>query len=159
MPLFQEPKQQEEIIPDPEVSIEKIDQNIVEKEVEKVEETVQNVPLNLGSQNVIEDKIESKEDIPIGRPKRNIKPKSFADAEIPEPPSHLMESYYNLELAEESINHILKYIDELCIYINNVDQDMERSTEVNNGLNQAVNCYRIKLQGKAYFYAPFNFSD
>ena len=87
-------------------------------------------------------KIESKEDIPLGRPKRTIKPRKL---EIPEPPSNLLESYYNMELTEESINHILKYIDELCIYVNNVDQDMERSTEVNNNLNNAVNCYRAKL--------------
>ena len=60
----------------------------------------------------------------------------------------MLESYYNLELTEESINHILKYIDELCVYINNVDQDMDRSTEVNNNLNSAVNCYRSEYSAK-----------
>ena len=107
------------------------------------QEVVMEVLAEESDQNAkVESKEDIREDIPLGRPKRTPKPRKL---EIPEPPTHLLESYYNMELTEESINHILKYIDELCIYVNNVDQDMERSTEVNNNLNNAVNVYRAKL--------------
>ena len=58
------------------------------------------------------------------------------------PPSHLLDSYYDLDLSEEFLSQVLKYVDDLCNFINNGDQNLERSMEVNENLNYAVSCYR-----------------
>ena len=51
----------------------------------------------------------------------------------------------NLDLAEEFIIFILQQVDELCENIKNGDPDNERTLEVNQNLNNAVRCYRSKL--------------
>ena len=51
----------------------------------------------------------------------------------------------NLLLSEEFIIFILKQVDELCENIKNGDPDVERVTEVHQGLNNVMSCYRNKL--------------
>ena len=51
----------------------------------------------------------------------------------------------NLELTEDFIFFILRQVDVLCENIRNGDPDQERTIEVNKNLNNAVNCYRSKL--------------
>ena len=51
----------------------------------------------------------------------------------------------NLDLTEEFINFVLQQVDELCENIKNGDPDNERTLEVNRNLNNAVSCYRGKL--------------
>ena len=65
--------------------------------------------------------------------------------QFPEPPTHLLDNYYELELTDDFLSQILKYVDDLCNFINNGDQNLERSMEVNQNLNNAVSCYRVKL--------------
>ena len=62
--------------------------------------------------------------------------------------SHLLDavtSNLNLDITEEFIISILKQVDELCDNIKNGDPDLERTLEVNQNLNEAVSCYRVKL--------------
>ena len=51
----------------------------------------------------------------------------------------------NLELSEEFITLILNTVDELCENIKIGDPNIQRTLEVNKNLNDAVNCYRSKL--------------
>ena len=51
----------------------------------------------------------------------------------------------NLDLTEEFMISILQQVDELCENIKNGDPDNERTLEVNQNLNDAVSCYRGKL--------------
>ena len=51
----------------------------------------------------------------------------------------------NLELSEQFIEFILNQVDSLCETIKNGDPDIIRTLEVNQKLNDAVHCYRIKL--------------
>ena len=51
----------------------------------------------------------------------------------------------NLELSEQFIEFILNQVDVLCETIKNGDPDIIRTLEVNQKLNDAVDCYRIKL--------------
>jgi len=50
----------------------------------------------------------------------------------------------NLDLTEEFIIFILQQVDELCENIKNGHPDAQRTLEVNENLNNAVSCYRIK---------------
>ena len=50
-----------------------------------------------------------------------------------------------LELSEEFVTTILKQVDELCENIQIGDPDLKRTLEVNQNLNNAVGCYRVKL--------------
>ena len=49
----------------------------------------------------------------------------------------------NLELSEEFAAFILNQVDELCEIIKNGDPDIKRTMDVNQKLNDAVDCYRI----------------
>jgi hypothetical protein len=51
----------------------------------------------------------------------------------------------NLDLTEEFLIFILQQVEELCENIKNGDPDNERTLEVNQNLNNAVSCYRGKL--------------
>jgi len=55
----------------------------------------------------------------------------------------------NLDLTEEFIILILQQVDELCENIKNGDPDDQRTLEVNQNLNNAVSCYRTKLDEKS----------
>ena len=48
-------------------------------------------------------------------------------------------------MSEDFVIFILRQVDELCENIRNGDPDLERTLEVNQNLNNAVNCYRSKL--------------
>ena len=95
----------------------------------------------------INQAVENIEDRPlkVKKRKKKSKQKVLQPLDLPEPPSHLLDSYYDLDLSEEFLSQVLKYVDDLCNFINNGDQNLERSMEVNQGLNSAVNCYRTKL--------------
>ena len=49
----------------------------------------------------------------------------------------------NLELSEEFAAFILSQVEELCEIIKNGDPDLKRTMNVNQKLNDAVDCYRI----------------
>ena len=51
----------------------------------------------------------------------------------------------NLELSEEFISLILQQVDDLCENIKHGDPDIQRTLEVNKNLNDAVSCYRSKV--------------
>ena len=91
---------------------------------------------------------ENNEDKPLKKKVKKQKKKSkkvLQPFDLLEPPSHLLDSYYDLDLSEEFLSQVLKYVDDLCNFINNGDQNLERSMEVNENLNYAVSCYRAKL--------------
>ena len=50
-----------------------------------------------------------------------------------------------LDLSEEFLVSILKQVNDLCENIKSGDPDIERTIKVNQNLNNAVNCYRNKL--------------
>ena len=54
-----------------------------------------------------------------------------------------------LNLSEEFLSEILKQVNELCDNIKNGDPDSERTQKVSQNLNDAVNCYRTKLDLKS----------
>ena len=79
------------------------------------------------------------------KPKKPRKtPKKEFAFELPQMPPHMME-YYDVDVTEDFVAAILKYIDDLCLIISNGDPNVERVMNVNQGLNNAVNCYREKL--------------
>ena len=53
--------------------------------------------------------------------------------------------YSFLNLSEEFVTTILKQVDKLCENIQIGDPDLKRTLEVNQNLNNAVGCYRVKL--------------
>ena len=65
--------------------------------------------------------------------------------DFPEPPANLLENYHDLDLSVEFLSQVFKYVDELCEYINNGDQNLDRSSVVIQNLNYAVSCYRVNL--------------
>ena len=52
---------------------------------------------------------------------------------------------YALNLSEEFLSGILKQVNELCDAVRNGDPDLKRTSQVNENLNNAVSCYRNKL--------------
>ena len=56
--------------------------------------------------------------------------------------------YSDLELSEEFLTTIIKYVDDLCDIISNGDPNLVRTLEVNQNLNDAVNCYKNELDVK-----------
>ena len=66
----------------------------------------------------------------------------------------------NLDLTEEFIILIVQQVDELCENIKNGDPDEQRTLEVNQNLNNAVSCYRSKLDlGKKFMVESDNELD
>ena len=51
---------------------------------------------------------------------------------------------------------ILKYVDDLCDIISNGDTNLVRTIEVNQNLNEAVNCYKNELEVKRQFLDQSN---
>ena len=56
----------------------------------------------------------------------------------------------NFELSEQFILFILKQVNELCEHIKSGDPDIERTMEVNQKLNNAVDCYILKLDSEIH---------
>jgi hypothetical protein len=52
---------------------------------------------------------------------------------------------YGLDLSEEFLSGIFKLVHELCDIIRSGDPNLRRTIEVNENLNNAVSCYRNKL--------------
>ena len=65
--------------------------------------------------------------------------------DLPLPPAHIMEQYHDLDLSEEFLSQVLKYVDDLCNFINNGDSNLERTMEINQNISTAVGIYRNKL--------------
>ena len=126
-------------------------QDSIEKENFKEEyiadpEIIQNEKLVESNEINQNQNPENNEDKPLQKKKvKKQKKKSkkvLQPFDLLEPPSHLLDSYYDLDLSEEFLSQVLKYVDDLCNFINNGDQNLERSMEVNENLNYAVSCYR-----------------
>ena len=93
--------------------------------------------------------LENEEDKPL-RKKRHKREKRksrrvLQNLNFPEPPANLLENYHDLDLSVEFLSQVFKYVDELCEYINNGDQNLDRSSVVIQNLNYAVSCYRVNL--------------
>ena len=56
----------------------------------------------------------------------------------------------DIDLAEEFINIVLQQVENLCETIANGDPCLPRRLEVNQNLNEAVSCYRVKLLYKQF---------
>ena len=70
--------------------------------------------------------------------------------EIKEPPIESQNYIFDddsafLDISEEFLTKILKQVDELCNEIQSGDPDFKRTIDVNQNLNNAVSCYRVKL--------------
>ena len=70
--------------------------------------------------------------------------------EIKEPPIESQNYIFDddsafLDISEEFLTKILKQVDELCNEIQIGDPDFKRTIDVNQNLNNAVSCYRLKL--------------
>ena len=59
----------------------------------------------------------------------------------------------NFELSEQFISFIIQQVNVLCEHIKSGDPDIERTREVNQKLNDAVDCYRIKLDPEKQIFA------
>merc|ERR1712228_448306 len=64
---------------------------------------------------------------------------------LPPLPSHLFDSYYDLDVSEEFLTTVLRYVDDVCNLISNGDPNLARSTEVSENMSKAVTCYRDEL--------------
>jgi hypothetical protein len=61
----------------------------------------------------------------------------------------------NFEVSEQFISFIIQQVDELCEYIKTGDPDTKRTREVNLKLNNAVDCYIIKLDSEIQFSVEY----
>ena len=68
-----------------------------------------------------------------------------SSVDLPEPPTGLLENYYDLDLSVEFLSQLFTYVNELCEFINNGDQNMDRTSVVIQNLNEAVSCYQDHL--------------
>ena len=94
----------------------------------------------------IEEKFDADENKPLKVKKTRRKTKKGVSLiDFPTLPSHLMENYHDLELSEEFLINILKYVDELCNTISNGDPILERTMIINQNLINSVSFYRSVL--------------
>merc|ERR1711997_701369 len=85
--------------------------------------------------------------------KKSIKQKNSANenlgdtssGDLPEPSGGLIENYYDLDLSVEFLSQLFTYVNELCEFINNGDQNINRTSVVIQNLNEAVSCYQDHL--------------
>ena len=68
-----------------------------------------------------------------------------SSVDLPEPPTGLLENYYDLDLSVEFLSQLFEYVNELCEYINDGDRNVNRSSVVIQNLNDAVRCYQDHL--------------
>jgi hypothetical protein len=68
-----------------------------------------------------------------------------SSVDLPEPPAGLIENYYDLDLSVEFLSQLFTYVNELCEFINNGDQNINRTSVVIQNLNDAVSCYQDHL--------------
>ena len=100
------------------------------------------------------DKVsESKTIIETLEPITEIETQEAQDFKVEE---HYDLEYSDLELSEEFLTTIIKYVDDLCDIISNGDPNLVRTLEVNQNLNDAVNCYKNELEVKRQFLEQSN---
>ena len=63
----------------------------------------------------------------------------------PKPSDSLLDSYYDFELSVEFLSQLFQYVNELCEFINEGDQNVSRSSIVIQHLNDSVKPYRANL--------------
>merc|ERR1711997_226609 len=71
--------------------------------------------------------------------------KSLPNVDLPEPSAGLLENYYDLDLSVEFLSQLFTYVNELCEFIDNGDQNIDRTSIVIQNLNEAVSCYQDHL--------------
>jgi hypothetical protein len=96
---------------------------------------------------------ENDENVPLAKGKKSRKKKQSKkllqdSLELSESASNLLEAYSDLDLSEDFLTSILKYVDDLCSIINDGDPNLERKVEVIQNLNNDVTCYRTQLEMK-----------
>ena len=71
--------------------------------------------------------LDIEEEKPLKKKKHQKKPmKSFPHVDLPEPPAGLLENYYDLDLSVEFLSQLFEYVNELCDFVNNGDQNVDR---------------------------------
>mgnify|MGYP007045151127 CR=1 FL=1 len=68
-----------------------------------------------------------------------------SSVDLPEPPTGLIENYCDFDLSVEFLSQLFTYVNELCEFINNGDQNIDRTSVVIQNLNEAVSCYQDHL--------------
>merc|ERR1719400_2266234 len=68
-----------------------------------------------------------------------------SSVDLPEPSAGLLENYYDLDLSVEFLSQLFTYVNELCEFIDNGDQNIDRTTIVIQNLNEAISCYQDHL--------------
>ena len=84
------------------------------------------------------------------------RPKKVSQFDLPGLPPRLVDVYDDIELSEEFLTTILKYINDLCDIISNGDPNLERKVEVIQNLNNDVTCYRNELDVKKQMLEELN---
>ena len=73
------------------------------------------------------DKVDIEEEKPFKKKKPKKKAtKSLPHFGLPEPPAGLLENYYDLDLSVEFLSQLFAYVNELCDFVNNGDQNVDR---------------------------------
>ena len=100
----------------------------------------------LFSNETVNDNVDFEEEKPLKKKKLKKKSmKSLPNVDLPEPPTGLLENYYDLDLSVEFLSQLFEYVNELCEYINDGDRNVNRSSVVIQNLNNAVSCYQDHL--------------
>ena len=110
--------------------------------------------------DLVKVKMEETEDVeetkPLKLKKSRKRPKISSQLDLLGFPPQLGDDYQDLELSEEFLTTIVKYVDDLCDIISNGDPNLVRTLEVNQNLNMAVNCYKNELDVKRQFLDQSN---
>ena len=65
----------------------------------------------------------------------------------------------NLELSEQFIHYIIEQVNALCENITNGDPNIARTTEVNQKINEAVDCYRNILGSENQIFVDSGYNE
>ena len=113
--------------------------------------------------DLIEVKMEETEEVeetkPLKLKKSRKRPKISSQLDLLGFPPQFGDDYQDLELSEEFLTTIIKYVDDLCDIISNGDPNLVRTLEVNQNLNDAVNCYKNELDVKRQLLEQPNDQD
>ena len=69
--------------------------------------------------------IEEEKPLKKRKPQKN-STKSLRHVDLPEPPAGLLDNYYDLDLSVEFLSQLFEYVNELCDFVNNGDQNVDR---------------------------------
>ena len=69
--------------------------------------------------------IEEEKPLKKRKPQKN-STKSLWHVDLPEPPAGLLDNYYDLDLSVEFLSQLFEYVNELCDFVNNGDQNVDR---------------------------------